>query len=68
MVFYALTVMKDSQNFKRGIDVLHNLRPKLYSQPDIFEYPVVSIDTLGKLTFLFLLSVDDNKANRCSNT
>ncbi|CAE1251480.1 Dyslexia-associated protein KIAA0319-like protein,Dyslexia-associated protein KIAA0319 [Acanthosepion pharaonis] len=46
MVFYALTVMKDSQNFKRGIDVLHNLRPKLYSQPDIFEYPVVSIDTL----------------------
>lgn len=46
MVFYALTVMKDSKSFKKGIDVLHNLRPKLYSQPDIFEYPVISIDTL----------------------
>ncbi|GAB1606635.1 dyslexia-associated protein KIAA0319-like protein [Argonauta hians] len=43
--FYAVSVTAKAKVIKKGVDVLRWLKPRLSSQTNIFEYPIVDIST-----------------------
>ena len=57
MTFYVETSAESSHKVLPGTEVVQELRKKLRTNADLFEYKVVKIHTLGKHTLYFQIVV-----------
>ena len=55
MTFYVVNVVDGKQHMRQGVEVVSTLARKLHSSStDVFDFRVVELNTVGKLSVLLL--------------